>query len=357
MENSFFLGIISGIGALQGILFALLLMSKKNRQRPDRILLIWFLVFSGHLMSAMGKYLYPSLFPFSILTSTIGFLHGPFFLLYYISLTNRPWRWGDSLHFLPFLIFIVLSFFLNPNFPPSWDIIIVLPKIASLIIYPAFVLYLSTKRMRYLRNNHSSNMVLVFRWIRVIAFLFLLSIGVGLVRMFVELSVGVRYFELWDIIRYVVLLTAIGFFGLKYGVVYKPEEALPQEVEKNYKHSPLKKEEIERYAATINKFIDNNEAYLDPNFSLSALSKSVNIPKHHLSQIINSELNTTFYNLVNTRRVAYALRKLETEDSSKLTFEGLGYESGFNTKSSFYHNFKKVTGKTPKQYLKEMSSS
>ncbi len=357
MDSLGFFEVICGIGAVQGFLFALLLVSKKNKQFSDRILFVWFLVFSIHLASAIGKHLYPTQTLFSILTMTMGFLHGPFFLLYNKSFTNKNWHSVDGLHFLPFLVFTVWGFYISPNFSSPWDLIILFPKITSLVIYPVFVWYLNAKRMEYFRNNHTGNMILGLRWIRIIALLFLVSMGIGIFRMIVELSVGVRYFELWDAIRYVVLLTAIGYFGLKYGVVYNPELATAVETQNNYKYSPLKKKDIAGHAASIIDFIDKNEAYLDPSFSLSILSESVDIPKHHLSQVINSELNTSFYNLINSKRIAHALHKLETEDITKFTFEGLGYESGFNTKSSFFHNFKKITGKTPKQYLKEIGSS
>ena len=89
----------------------------------------------------------------------------------------------------------------------------------------------------------------------------------------------------------------------------------------------------------------------------STLSDSVGIPKHHLSQIINSEMKTSFYTLINSKRVEHAIAKLKISEKMNYTLEGIGYESGFNSKSSFFHNFKKVTGKTPKQYFKEIGSS
>lgn len=321
------------------------------------MLLIWFLAFSMHLLSAIGRHLYPDQSLFSLLAMTMGFLHGPFFLLYYKGLVKRKWNLKDALHFLPFVLFVVLCAYFSPNFPNKWDLIVLFPKITSLIIYPGFVLYLSMQHLTYARNHYAGNRVVALRWIRAIAVLFLVSIAISILRMIVELSVGVRYFELWDIIRYVVLLTAIGYFGLRYGVVYSPELAIVPKSRSNYKHSPLRKEEIEKYAARINDFLDNEKAFLDMNFSLSTLSESVDIPKHHLSQIINSEMKTTFYSLINSKRVAHAVEKLKILDKMNYTLEAIGYESGFNSKSSFFHNFKKVTGKTPKQFLKEISSS
>ena len=357
MESSILYAVISGVGLVQGLLFAFLLLAKKEKQRPDRILCIWFLVFTLHLLSGLVGEYYPNQHLFTVLTATMGFLHGPFFLIYNKSLFAKHRGFIDSIHFLPFLIFTVLGLFVGADFTSSWDLVILFPKIASLILYPTYVWYSCSNQTRFLQNNHSGHEVIALRWIRIITILFLVSIGISLLRMVVELSVGVRYFELWDVSRYVILLTALGYFGLRYGMVFSPEMMVQNESKKNYRNSPLKELDKKDIAKTIIDFINRDEPYLNPNFSLSMLSESIKIPKHHLSQIINSEMKTTFYSLINSKRVEYAIAKLKISNTINETLEGIGYDSGFNSKSAFFHNFKKVTGKTPKQYLKEISSS
>jgi len=358
LDSSALINMTSGVGAVVAALFALLVLAKKKKNLPDWILFFWFIVFSAHLFCGLGRSAYPSIKTFEVFVMSIGFLHGPFFLLYTKSFTRKSLGWPDSLHFLPFVIFLVCGFFIQNDFQIRWQIIVLIPKIISLAAYPAYVYHQQAKRVAYWENNHSDSTLLALRWIKMIALLFLLSIGVGVIRLTVELATGVAYFELWDVLRYVLLLTAMGFFGLQYGMMYQPEY-IPGTVREEgmYKHSPLKPDEIEKYAHIIQHYIQDKEPFLDPNFSLTALSEATGIRKHHLSQIISSKMNTSFYNLINSKRVAHALGKLKREDITNLTFEGLGYESGFNTKSSFYYNFKKVTGKTPMQYVKEISGS
>ena len=341
LDSSVLINMISGVGAVVAVLFALLILAKKKKYLSDWILFFWFIVFSAHLFCGLGRSAYPSIKTFEVFVMSIGFLHGPFFLLYTKSFTRKSLGWADSIHFLPFVIFMVCGFFIQNDFQVRWQIKVLIPKIISLAAYPAYVYHQQAKRVAYWENNHSDSTLLALRWIKMIALLFFLSIGVGVIRLTVEL-----------------LLTAMGFFGLQYGMVYQPEY-IPATVREEgmYKHSPLKPDEIEKYAHIIQHYIQDKEPFLDPNFSLTALSEATGIRKHHLSQIISSEMNTSFYNLINSKRVAYALRKLKTEDITNLTFEGLGYESGFNTKSSFYYNFKKVTGKTPMQFVKEISGS
>jgi YesN/AraC family two-component response regulator len=90
--------------------------------------------------------------------------------------------------------------------------------------------------------------------------------------------------------------------------------------------------------------------YLKPNFSLEEAAKEMNVSKHVLSQYLNVMLGKSFTNLINEYRIEKAKELLEIE--SNLTVEGIGYDSGFSSKSTFFSTFKKITGKTPNEYQK-----
>lgn len=347
--------IVSGIGALQCIIFILLLLIKKGKKLPDYILIFWFFVFFIHLIIGIDKELNPTNTT-EIFIMTVGLLHGPLFFVYTKTMFDQSFSRLVILHFIPFVILTIISFYIQPNFELSWEIIILIVKLISLSVYPIYILYSCNKRLLKLKAEKPSIRILNLSWVRIIAILFLVSIGISIIRLTIELLVGVAYFEIWDLIRYIILVTVIGFYGLKYGMVYKPEVSYDSFThDKKYKHSPLKKKEIVYFKNIINTFFRENKAYLQSDFSLATLSKTINIPKHHLSQIINSEMNSTFYDLVNAKRIEYAM--LRISESDNLTLEGLGYECGFNSKSAFFSNFKKKTGKTPGQYKKEIRTN
>jgi AraC-like DNA-binding protein len=83
---------------------------------------------------------------------------------------------------------------------------------------------------------------------------------------------------------------------------------------------------------------------------LSVAAKELKVPKHILSQYLNEKLGKSFSNLINEFRIDKAKELLETEKS--LTIESIGYDSGFNSKSTFFTTFKKITGQTPTEYQK-----
>jgi len=88
--------------------------------------------------------------------------------------------------------------------------------------------------------------------------------------------------------------------------------------------------------------------YKNPNLSLQDLSQEINISSHQLSQFLNNNLGKNFTSFVNEFRINEACRIITSND--KLTLESVGYDVGFNSKSTFFAAFKKHTGTTPLNY-------
>lgn len=102
----------------------------------------------------------------------------------------------------------------------------------------------------------------------------------------------------------------------------------------------------------LEDLIYNNRRYLDSNISLEQLSEELQLSKSHLSRIINTELNMSFSDYINSFRVDEAKKLLLNPEFSKYTLVSIGLESGFNSKTTFNNTFKKLTGQTPSQFRK-----
>ncbi|WP_442588287.1 helix-turn-helix domain-containing protein [Pedobacter sp. AW31-3R] len=129
------------------------------------------------------------------------------------------------------------------------------------------------------------------------------------------------------------------------------ETAISIEKEK-YKNKEIDKETLDSIDQKLSIIIEK-ELFLNPNFSLEEASKELKLTKHILSQYVNEVLGKSFSNLIKEYRVEKAKKLLETEKN--YTIESLGYDSGFNSKSTFFTAFKKVTGLTPAEYQKLQS--
>lgn len=116
------------------------------------------------------------------------------------------------------------------------------------------------------------------------------------------------------------------------------------------KNSGKKIESAEAVLITekLEKCMNEKSLYKNPNLSLQDLSKEINISSHQLSQFLNNNLGKNFTSFVNEFRINEACKIITSND--KLTLESVGYDVGFNSKSTFFAAFKKHTGTTPLSY-------
>ena len=96
--------------------------------------------------------------------------------------------------------------------------------------------------------------------------------------------------------------------------------------------------------------MDSQKPYLDPDLTLNSLANLLDIPPHHLSQIINQFEEQNFNDFVNKYRVDEFIDR--ASQVSHLSFLGIALDSGFNSKSTFNTVFKKHKGATPSQFMK-----
>jgi AraC-like DNA-binding protein len=90
------------------------------------------------------------------------------------------------------------------------------------------------------------------------------------------------------------------------------------------------------------------QLYKNPNLSLQDLAQELSISSHQLSQFLNNNVGKNFTSFINEFRISEACRIIISND--KITLEAIGYDVGFNSKSTFFAAFKKHTGTTPLNY-------
>ncbi|WP_350293174.1 helix-turn-helix domain-containing protein [uncultured Croceitalea sp.] len=125
--------------------------------------------------------------------------------------------------------------------------------------------------------------------------------------------------------------------------------------DKSFKYSNKKIEpaEAESLSEQLNYLLDKEKLFTDANLKLSDVASRMNILPHTLSQLINDNLGKSFTTLINEYRVKEAQHLIESNANIKL--EAVGYDCGFNSKSTFYSVFKKVTSTTPAKYKESIS--
>ncbi|MCG8183675.1 helix-turn-helix domain-containing protein [Tenacibaculum piscium] len=103
----------------------------------------------------------------------------------------------------------------------------------------------------------------------------------------------------------------------------------------------------------IDTFINNHKKFLLAKYTLQNLSKDIKLSSSTLSLIINNVADKSFTDYINEKKVAQAKIFLLDANYSNYTITSIGLESGFNSKSTFFTVFKKLSGYTPVQFKKE----
>ena len=107
----------------------------------------------------------------------------------------------------------------------------------------------------------------------------------------------------------------------------------------------------------IDKVMKENRYYLDNTLTLQKLAQHLGTNRQYLSNHINQELHTTFYDYINDFRLEDAKAMLDSQNTeNQHSLEDISVMAGFNSYATFLRSFKKKYGQTPSQYLTEKKS-
>ena len=91
-----------------------------------------------------------------------------------------------------------------------------------------------------------------------------------------------------------------------------------------------------------------DKIYLEPNLTLTDLSRKLGVNSTVLSYAINNGFGKNFNDFVNEFRISEVKEKLTSGDDSSLL--NVAFDCGFNSKATFNRAFKKFTGISPKEF-------
>ncbi|MFK7932022.1 MAG: helix-turn-helix domain-containing protein [Saprospiraceae bacterium] len=123
---------------------------------------------------------------------------------------------------------------------------------------------------------------------------------------------------------------------------------------RKYKKSLLDKSSLQKHQYQLEQLMLEEKSYLNPELTLRDLSEMMGLPPNYLSQLLNEGFDKNFSEFVNSYRLEAFKSKVADPSLRHLTILALAYESGFNSKTVFNTFFKKMMGKTPKAYWKEV---
>ncbi|UJH66398.1 helix-turn-helix domain-containing protein [Allomuricauda sp. SCSIO 65647] len=370
------------LGVLTGFLsffFAFFLLTLKTKKQTSNILIAMFLIVfaidtGGNVL--LNNYVYPEHPGLGLLLSCLIFLELPFFYLYIRSIVYSDFRLKPVhiVHVVPFLLAFVV---LLPNFYlvsveekhivlKGEDPVLLELKLVYVILHlqvlfylvASFVLVLHYRKL-YL-ENHSDTRWFNHRWL----FQLVLFLSVDfLVSALKNTSLFLKRPILYENIAVATNLLALGlicwivFKALRYPELFKGINSrlqlAKQIVKKNNANHRLTEKE-RNLLEGLEKYMVQNEPFMNPSLSISDLAEYLQVPSKELSILINHKIHKHFFDFVNEYRIEKAKSIFQSSTDKKLTVLEVLYEVGFNSKSSFNTAFKKYTGLTPTQFRHQL---
>ena len=149
------------------------------------------------------------------------------------------------------------------------------------------------------------------------------------------------------------LVFSFFLYVLAYGYFNNKRFDFPkQTVQEKYANKKIDEQEANVLLAKLDTLMLSKSLYKNPQLKLNKVASELNIPKHQLSQLLNDNLGKPFKTFINEYRISAACEMLGT--SHQLSLEGIGYEVGFKSKSTFFTTFKKIKQITPSQYQQKI---
>lgn len=373
---------------ITGLLFVVLCFGRFKRQSELPMLFLscllfllvvrlsfWMLGFAGWYDRRDAFTTFMFYFPFNTFL-----IIGPCLYLYFLSITNRNFRLTKSLwpHFIlpSILIFLyifkfAIDFMVYRPFPcterfqfgtrgPLAELdksqIVYLVSYLSLAYYFILILKKLKGFKKYLLINFADTEGIDLYWLkRLIWFTvaaMLLFFCFYLLNLLIKVDYAFNWYPYLILGMLIYYISINGYYhsgGLFRTLHFSASEASTTiGAAESSDHEPWKQ--------NLAVLMEKERPYLDPAINLSSLASRLGINSSVLSRVINEGLAQNFNDYINGLRVAAVLRQIEKEAHKKYSIMGIAWDCGFNSKTTFNRSFKKITGKTPTEYIKTLQS-
>lgn len=369
---------IIGVAILS--VFALFVITKKEKTLSDYLLLLIVFLFSGILVSGILLEYKPSAFNYFLFLCFNSFIF-PSLIIYGLVLLeanqkfNPKWFWTASYAFA-FIIYIGFDTLLFNTYNNSEQVKqhIESPSALYTILYKgqyvfviSVLIWFVSKLKTYqktIKNVFSSIEKIHLNWFKNFIYIYL---GVNIVSLilFIILDLGwVSNIFTPLLIEHIILVLAL-FYLCYHGIkqynlqdlslvqhIRNPSIQQTQPAITKYNSSSLSTEEMNFLFSKIERLFNEEQIFLDSELKIDSIAEKLKVSTHRISQTINTKGEMPFYDYVNSFRVSYLKQLLSQETKKKFTILALGIEAGFNSKATLNRVFKQHVGVTPKTFQK-----
>lgn len=140
---------------------------------------------------------------------------------------------------------------------------------------------------------------------------------------------------------------------LKNVEMLRAEEASRREQNK-YAGSNLMDDDKQQLLKRIETVMETSDEIYSPDFSVERLAVLTDSKYKYVSQVINEYYDQNFNNFINQYRIKEACKRIDNHGQyANMTIEAIANSVGFRSRSAFFTSFKRITGLTPSEYLRQ----
>lgn len=156
-------------------------------------------------------------------------------------------------------------------------------------------------------------------------------------------------------ILFSILLFSISYTGYK-------QDFTAYDFHKETEKSTWKKTEANPDTTTeilkeqLHYLMEEKQLFRQKDLHITDIALKIGSNRTYISNCINNKLNLSFSDYINSYRIKYA-QSLMTQTENVYSQIEISELSGFANETSFYRNFKKLVGMTPKEWCKQQSAN
>jgi AraC-like DNA-binding protein len=354
--------ILSWVGCSGALFAALLMFTKSESSISDKILTGWLSLLAIEFLTSGIDY---NIYGTPLLSSSF-LLFNPAFFIYIRSLTNSNFRlkWIYLLHLAPFICFevtayilkepYILSDFFDPDSTLWFRYAFSVASLLSWIMYNTLSIKMVHHHRMQLKNEFSTiDRYKKLGWLLFVIISYniysMVLVMIGILVILFNGHVQIPY--LFNYSALLAMVYILGFYGIRQRMIYQTiyPETLPIP---NGKTSATSVRNVQIKEQLLHYF-SSEKPYLNPDLNMQLLSERLKIPKYQLTELLNKDLGKNFFQFVNEYRIS-AVKQMLSDKKNPYSIEAIGYECGFNSKSTFFTVFKNLTGMTPLQYREKV---
>lgn len=338
--------VLSSAGLLHGMLVACyLIFVRKKKTLPNLLLGLMLIFMAFRIGKSVMLYFGEDLEPvFIFIGLTFLLVIGPLLRWYVLLMTKPNFRLSKTylLELVPFILIFCASLFVTRTWHENskWVIIIFSTGLIFIYLHLAFYIGLAWYAFRLAKRSHlkeqrTKSQKAVFHWLWVLLVGFILIWGTYVLNI------------LDDAIPYVI--GPLVYSVVVYYLSFKAFQLKATDLDGKFFKASTNQELFGQLA----NLVMERRLYLEPDLSLSKLSKLLGKSPQQISLAVNEYAKRNFNDYINFHRIQDSKKLLRDPENEKYTISSIAFDVGFSSLSSFNGAFKKFEGMTPSVFRKK----